>query len=366
MYRHNFSNFSLSCASATMQQPSGNPISMAAFIKNRFALLILAPLVAAAADTSAETAPATTMIPASYADPGTLVDVGNGRTLNLRCSGSGEPVVMLEAGGNADSSTWYRVQDPLAQQTRVCSYDRAGFGFSVEGPMPRNLDALVADLQTLIGAAKLATPLVLVGHSLGSNIVRRFVQRHPGQVAGMVLVDPPEHSADARMPADWQQQVAAMVAQRGAILDRCEAAATKGDRETLTQACLRAPPPWMGTDVAVANTANKGKPSYWRTLRSELASSVDIYAAPVPEGESYGAIPLLLLTAPGDPGDVPEAVREATAVALRETQERLLAASTRSTHVVVADSSHDIQLDKPEAVVTAVTQLLEGQSGKDQ
>jgi pimeloyl-ACP methyl ester carboxylesterase len=250
------------------------------------------------------------------------------------------------------------VHDALARQTRVCAYDRAGFGFSGAGTLPRNLDAQVADLHALIDAAKLATPLVLVGHSLGSNIVRGFAQRHPQQVAALVLVDPPEHGADARMPADWQAQVAAMVVQRGVVLDRCEAAAEAGDSETLTQACLRAPPPWMGPEVAAAVARNKSRPAYWQMLRSELASSAEMYAAPVPEGESYGAIPLVLLSAAGDDGEVPQAVRDVTAAAQRETRERILAASTRSTHVEVADSSHDIQLDQPEAVVSAISPLL--------
>lgn len=319
---------------------------------------LLAALLAGVTDARASDAPAPPMIAASYATPGTLVELGEGRQLNLRCSGSGQPVVLLEAGGNADSSTWYRVHDALARQTRVCAYDRAGFGFSGAGPLPRNLDAQVADLHALIDAAELATPLVLVGHSLGSNIVRRYAQQHPQQVAALVLVDPPEHGADAKMPEDWQAQVAAMVEQRGAILDRCEAAAKAGDNATLTQTCLRAPPPWMGPEVAAAMARNKAQPAYWQMLRSELASSAEAFAAPVPEGESYGAIPLVLLSAPGDDGEVPQAVRDVTAAALRETRARILAASTRSTHVEVADSSHDIQLDQPEAVVSAISPLL--------
>jgi len=298
------------------------------------------------------------MISADYARPGVLVDVGNGRVLNLRCSGNDAPVVLLEAGGNADSTTWYRVQDALARKTRVCAYDRAGFGFSAQGPTPRNLDAQVADLHALIRAAELPTPVILVGHSLGTSIVREFARTNPHQVAALVLVDPSEHGAESRMPKDWQDQVEAMVAQRSEFLDQCEAAAKNEDHKTLTESCLRAPPPWMGNEVALAMIANKSRPSYWRTLRSELASSATMYAIPVPDDEHLGSLPLVLLSAESNDGEIPEPVREATAAALRETRERILATSTRSAQVTVAGSGHDIQLDQPDAIVSAVTRLL--------
>lgn len=84
-------------------------------------------------------------IPDSYAKAGQLVTVAQGRKINLRCAGNGPQTVMLEAGSHTDSTTWFRVQPLLAASTRVCSYDRAGYGFSDVGPLPRNLDADVSD-----------------------------------------------------------------------------------------------------------------------------------------------------------------------------------------------------------------------------
>ena len=83
---------------------------------------------------------ATSSMFAAYAKPAELVDIG-ARTLNLRCSGSGSPTVVLEAGANADSLAWAAVQPLIAQNTKVCSYDRAGYGFSGEGPQPRDVDS---------------------------------------------------------------------------------------------------------------------------------------------------------------------------------------------------------------------------------
>jgi pimeloyl-ACP methyl ester carboxylesterase len=321
-------------------------------------LLAFACNVAQAADVNQN------MMADTYAMAGDLVRLPDGRALNLRCSGAGGPAVILEAGGNSESSTWYRVQPQLARQTRVCAYDRAGYGFSDEGPLPRDLNADVADLHALIVAAGIPMPAVLVGHSKGSNIVRQYATIYPQQVAGLVLVDPPEQGADQRMPEAWKAQTATMVAQREAFLGHCEAAAVAGDVETLKQ-CLRAAPPWMGERVASAMIRNKSQPSYWRTLRSELTHNNAVFAAPVPEDESYGSIPLVLLR-PADQDDgVPTDVREIIVAARHQTHSRILAASTHSAEVVVQNTSHDIQLDQPNAVITAVQRMIGDDVGAD-
>lgn len=296
-------------------------------------------------------------IPATYAAAGQMVRIGDGRALNLRCSGAGEPAVLLEAGGTADSSTWFRVQPDIARFTRVCAYDRAGYGFSDEGPLPRDIDADVADLHSLIEAAAIPSPVVLVGHSLGSNIVRAYAQRHPQQVSGIVLVDPPEQGPDDGMPAEWLSEVEGMVVRRDELLSACEAAAVAGDDETL-QGCLRAPPVWMGEQVASAIRQNKSKPSYWRTLRSELANNITLFSIPVPSDETHGSLPLLLLRATDQQEGEPDAVRRITDAKRHQTHQRLLAASIQSAVIDVPNSSHDIQLDQPAMVVDAVQRLL--------
>ena len=297
------------------------------------------------------------MIDDAYASPGQLVLLSDGRALNLRCSGEGAPVIVLEAGGNSDSSTWYRVQPLAARLSRVCAYDRAGYGFSDEGPLPRDLDAAVADLHALIDAAKIPLPVLLVGHSLGSNIVRRFAQVHPGQVAGMLLLDPPGQGADERMPPAWKAQSQAALAQRDAFLDQCEEGAEAGGAGAVGR-CLRAPPPWMGAHVADAVKRNKSRPSYWRTLRSELASNGDVFARQVPEDESYGSIPLVLLRATEEDDVVTGDVRQVLEASRSQTHARILAASTNSVAIDVPDASHDIQLDRPAALLAPLRRLL--------
>jgi pimeloyl-ACP methyl ester carboxylesterase len=316
-------------------------------------LLAVGPLHAAS--------PAPQQTPDSYAQPGERVRIAPGRTLNLRCSGQGPRTVLLEAGGNADSATWFRVQPLLADQVRVCAYDRAGYGCSDEGPQPRSLQADVDDLHALVRSAKLHTPVVLVGHSLGSNIVRRYAQQHPDDVAGLVLVDPPEQGADAHLPDTWKQQGEAGRAQRNAFLDACLKAAEAG---TLDKAqgplasCLRAPPPWQSAAVAAATRTTKLKPAYWRTLRSELDGNTAVFADPVPANETYGKTPVIVLTAPNAFPGVPDDVRKAMQAAREQTHARLSASSSNARRIDVAQSSHDIQLDQPQAVVDAAMSVL--------
>ncbi|MFC3814501.1 alpha/beta fold hydrolase [Lysobacter sp. GCM10012299] len=300
--------------------------------------------------------------PDTYARPGERVTIAPGRALNLRCSGKGPRTVVLEAGGNADSTTWFRVQSLLSASARVCSYDRAGYGFSDKGPMPRNLQADVDDLHALIKAAKLKTPVLLVGHSLGSNIVRSYAQQHRREVAGLVLVDPPEQGAQAKMPQQWQRDDEAMRAQRNEFLDACTKAAVAGTLDSADgplKSCLRAPPEWQSPAVAAATRAYKLKPLYWQTLHSELDENVAIFAAPVPADASFGSLPVVVLSAGNDYPGLPDEVRKVLTDARNQTRERLVAASTKGRRVDVAGTSHDIQLDQPQAVVDAVLGVID-------
>lgn len=299
--------------------------------------------------------------PDLYAVAGERIAIAPGRALNLRCTGEGPQTVLLEAGGNADSTTWLRVQPLLAAQARVCAYDRAGYGFSDEGPLPRDLDAHVADLAALVAAAQLRTPLVLVGHSLGSNIVRRYARQYPRQVRALVLVDPPEQAADELLPAAWKTQGERATAQRNALLDACLQAAESGALEGAEgplASCLRAPPAWQSAPVAAAARASKLRPGYWRALRSQLDANAAIFGRPVPEDESHGDTPVVVLAAPAGNDGLPEDVAAALHEARERTRARLVASSRQGRRIDVPGSTHEIQLDAPQAVAQAVSGVL--------
>jgi len=120
--------------------------------------------------------------------PGQLVDVG-GHRLHLRCTGSGTPTVLLEAGLGETGAYWEWISPAVARDTKVCVYDRAGRGWSDPVALPQDGVAVATDLHLLLDRAHVPGPFVLVGHSSGAQYVRIFAGRYPEQVAGMVLLD---------------------------------------------------------------------------------------------------------------------------------------------------------------------------------
>ena len=125
---------------------------------------------------------------------GELIDIG-GRKMRMVCEGpergvSAKPTVLLEAGAFGFSADWSVVQQQLADQdVRSCAYDRAGLGWSDQGPEPRDGLAVVGDLEALLKASGEPGPFVIVGHSMAGLRLRLFAARNPAQVKGVVLVD---------------------------------------------------------------------------------------------------------------------------------------------------------------------------------
>jgi pimeloyl-ACP methyl ester carboxylesterase len=141
---------------------------------------------------------------ASTPPPGQLVDVG-GHRLHLWCTGAGTPAVILEAGLGGSSAGWGFVQPEIARFTRVCSYDRAGMGFSDPGPSPRTARRIAGELAQLIDRSGIGVPVVLVAASSGGFDVRIFASDHTDRVAGLVLIDASHEDQTHEVPrlAPW-------------------------------------------------------------------------------------------------------------------------------------------------------------------
>jgi pimeloyl-ACP methyl ester carboxylesterase len=136
----------------------------------------------------------------TYSAPGQLVDVG-GHRLHLHCVGSGTPTIMLESGLGEGAAYWGWISTAVAREAQVCSYDRAGRGWSDSASAPKDGFAVATDLHTLLDRAHLPGPFVLVGHSSGAQYIRIFAGRYPDKVAGMVLLDGQPAEAFERLPS---------------------------------------------------------------------------------------------------------------------------------------------------------------------
>ena len=139
-----------------------------------------------------------------YPPPGAMVDIG-GQRLHLVCAGHGGPPVILESGIAASSLSWTRVMGDIAAFTRACAYDRAGLGWSDPARGPRTIARMLDEMHGILGNAAPAGPYVLVGHSFGAFLVSAYASRHPSDIAGLVLLDP---------PSEWHE----MTAERARLL----------------------------------------------------------------------------------------------------------------------------------------------------
>lgn len=167
----------------------------------RLLLLLHALLCATAAGAAGTTKPAA---------PGTLYDVGT-HHLHLYCAGHGSPTVLFESGLGGIGLEWMEVFREVAARSRACFYDRAGYGWSEAGPLPRTAGRAAAELATLLDAAGIHDRVLLVAHSFGGYVAQVFARAHAGRLAGVILVD-------ASHPA----QLAAFPIPRGRYCDALE------------------------------------------------------------------------------------------------------------------------------------------------
>jgi len=130
-----------------------------------------------------------------FPHPGRMVDAGD-HQLHLYCVGQGAPTVVLEAPATTMSAAWAWVQTDVAKLTRVCSYDRAGLGWSEAGDAPFAPEAVAPELKVLLATAGEPEPVVIAGAELGAALATLYAARYPNETAALVLVNPPASSQD--------------------------------------------------------------------------------------------------------------------------------------------------------------------------
>ncbi|HEY6455031.1 MAG TPA: alpha/beta hydrolase [Steroidobacteraceae bacterium] len=345
--------------------------------------VLLAGFLVAPASRAAPTAPNEQQM-APYLAPQSAVHVGKGRTINLVCLGHGSPTVILSAGLEAWSVWWWEVQPSLAKRTRVCTWDRAGYGFSSPSPEPQDIVHTTADLELALTRAGILGPYVMVGHSLGGLESLRFADLHRKSVVGMVLVDPeiPDRAAvEERIAPQLGTMSRASVEQTVKGLQHCAAelrgstlkrGAPEFERCTATLAALD---PRLRAAIARLNADPARLLTQASTEKEHYADSREVINAQ----RRYDDMPLIVLTAgrdessilsampPGTPGASTPAelaeFRKQIALFLRDGwgtgHDAYAALSTRGRNQLVPDSGHNIPITKPEVVISAVIEVLD-------
>lgn len=292
---------------------------------------------------------------AGYLRDSRLVPTGGGRALILYCLGSGLPTVLLESGLGGYAYDWRLVHRRLAANTRVCAYDRAGMGRSPMGPVPRDTRAQVADLETLLSAANIDGPLVLVGHSMGGYNVQLFASRHLEEVAGIVMVDPSVVNQLPRFAAALPH----MAGQAEGAVSYARSCADPGRTTATAENCIRAAPEDFPEDLAQTLVASQGLDQA-QAFQSEVESFINFDSQQVEaESRGLGAIPLIILTRGQRSSNMTEDQADTKLRVWNALHQELARLSSRGSHRVVQDAGHYIQIDQPDAVVAAVAEVIE-------
>lgn len=276
--------------------------------------------------------------------PGKLIDVG-GRNMHINCTGQESPTVILDSGLGDSYVSWRKVQPEIAKFTRVCSYDRAGLGYSDPTNEPRTSQVIAEQLHALLQAARIPPPIVLVGHSMGGYDVRLYASLYPNDVAGMVLVDASHPDQENRLPAELKSMEGSWMR----------------EAEFLAYSTPFGVPRLLG--FCDENPSGRAADCNFHTAREgvEELKAFSASAKQVAGTGPLGDMPLAVLS--HDP-DKPSSefspdLNQLMNRAWDQMQGELAHLSTRGIRAIAKNSGHYIQSDRPDMVIDAVRNVTE-------
>ncbi len=276
----------------------------------------------------------------SSARPGRLVELGSHR-LHIFCVGTGGPTVVIDSGLGGSSLEWIKVQRSLARHVRVCSYDRAGYGWSEPGPLPRTTSRIVDELFQLLKNANIAGPYVLVGHSFGGYTAQLFANRYPDETAGLVLVD-------SSHPEQFERFLAPPI--------RANLAPSGKNRVMMLSPSPRMPeklPDEVKPTVRVLNLRGETRRAMGHELLDFRLSARQVRAA-----NALPNVPIVVLTR--GKRVWPRTVRGQQMEQLwAQLQFELANRTRRAVQIVAASSGHHIHLDQPALVAESVQMVVD-------
>lgn len=285
--------------------------------------------------------------------PGAFYSV-EGRKMHLYCAGSGSPPIVVETGVGSTSLGWYLVQEKLSALTRICTYDRAGLGWSEPREGPQDAERIAGQLHTLLNEAGVPRPLLLVGHSGGGLYIREYTREFPDEVAGLVFVDSSTPQQLDDLPgfrADYEKDK--RNATRDLWLDRL---LVWSGWARLLGKCRGGPDKGFERYASLYD-AKECRPGY---VDTDMADYLGFEEASKQAGRlTYvGEKPVLVLSKdPNRPGMNQKALAEAPY--WEREQEGLKSLSSRSWRVVARGSSHNLFKQRADLVVAQIASLIE-------
>jgi pimeloyl-ACP methyl ester carboxylesterase len=275
---------------------------------------------------------------------GRLLDVG-GHTMHIDCTGEGSPTVILDSGLGDSYLSWRKVQPEIAKFTRVCSYDRAGLGYSEPSSQPRTSKVIAEELHALLQAASVSPPYVIVGHSMGGHDVRVYTSRYRNEIVGMVLVDASHPDQENRFPAELKNMEGSW----------------HREAQFIASTMPFGIPRLLG--LCDNDAVTRAADCNWHSAREQLAemSAFPDSASETAQTGSLSELPLAVLSHDPDKpsSDLPPDLAKPTNDAWEKMQEELAHLSTRGTQTVAKNSAHYIQIDRPDIVIDAVRNVVE-------
>lgn len=299
--------------------------------------------------------------------PGRVIDI-DGTHLHIDIRGRGAPPVVFEAGIAATSLSWQLVQPEIARLTQTASYDRAGLGWSSAARQPRNIWQVVQELRGLLDSAGVGSPRILTGHSYGGLVMRAYAARYPAEVVGLVLVDPVA-AAEWRDPNPATLRLLRLgirFSRRGVLLARFGVPRlalrllASGARKLPHWIARVTSGPGAGLIDRVVGQVQKLPRESWPIIQSHWCDpkcfeGMARYLEALPgsaealtqeEAPGLHGIPLIVLSSAN------------AGAADRAEHERLARNSSQGRLEIVPGSGHWIQIDRPDAVIRAIGEML--------
>jgi pimeloyl-ACP methyl ester carboxylesterase len=275
---------------------------------------------------------------------GKLVE-SSGHKMHIHCTGEGSSTVILDSGLGDSSLSWEKVQPEIAKFARVCSYDRAGLGYSDPSSRPRSSRVIAEELHGLLQAAAVAPPYVMVGHSMGGYDVRLYASMYPKEIVGMVLVDASHPDQENRFPAELRDMEGSW----------------QREAQFLAYTMPLGVPRLLG--LCDEGALDRAVDCNGRTARERLAEvrAFPESAAQAASTGPFGDLPLAVVSHDPDKpsNDLPPDLAKSVNELWEKMQEDLARLSTRGRHTVAKNSGHYIQIDRPDAVVDAIRHVVD-------